>query len=87
MIRPTHPHSPRREQSFRGRFVAFFLNPRNLYILGALIVLALSFSEVARGRQKNFMIKTGLIKKEMEHTIRLFMQKSCWSFIRLIIIY
>ena len=67
MIRPTHPHSPRREQSFRGRFVAFFLNPRNLYILGALIVLALSFSEVARGRQKNFMIFAESTRLFWEH--------------------
>ena len=34
----------------------FFTNPRNLYILGFILVFALSFSEVMRGKQRNFMI-------------------------------
>ena len=38
------------------RFGAFFLDPRNLYILGFLLVLALTFAEAARGRHRNFMI-------------------------------
>lgn len=42
--------------NFRQRFVAFFLNPRNLYLLGLIAVFALSFSEVARGKHRNFMI-------------------------------
>lgn len=50
------PHEPGRDHSLLRRIGEFFLNPRNLFILGALIVLALSFSEVARGRHKNFMI-------------------------------
>lgn len=38
------------------RIGAFFLSPRNLYILGFLVVLALTFAEVSRGRHRNFMI-------------------------------
>ncbi|WP_295959635.1 glycosyltransferase family 87 protein [uncultured Alistipes sp.] len=38
------------------RIGAFFLNPRNLYLLGLLAVLGLTFSEVAHGRHRNFMI-------------------------------
>lgn len=38
------------------RIGAFFLNPRNLYVLGFLVVFALTFAEVSRGRHRNFMI-------------------------------
>ena len=34
----------------------FFMNPRNLFILGFILVAALSASEVLRDRHKNFMI-------------------------------
>lgn len=61
------PHEPGKEASLWKRIGAFFLNPRNLYILGALIVLALSFSEVARGRHKNFMIFAESTKLFWEH--------------------
>ena len=40
------------------RTVAFLMNPRNLFILGLLVILALTFSEVSRGRHNNFMIFT-----------------------------
>lgn len=43
-------------RSFCRRAGAFFLNPRNLYILGFLLVFALTFAEAARGRHRNFMI-------------------------------
>lgn len=49
----TQTQNPR---SLWQRIGAFFLNPRNLYIVGLLLVVALSFSEVTRGRHKNFMI-------------------------------
>lgn len=49
----TKTQNPR---SLWQRIGAFFLNPRNLYIVGLLLVVALSFSEVTRGRHKNFMI-------------------------------
>lgn len=49
----TQTQNPR---SIWQRIGAFFLNPRNLYIVGLLLVVALSFSEVTRGRHKNFMI-------------------------------
>ena len=61
------PHEPGKEASLWKRIGAFFLNPRNLYILGALIVLALSFSEVARGRHKNFMIFAESTKLFWDH--------------------
>lgn len=44
------------KNTFGQRLGAFFLNPRNLYILGLLLVFALTFSEVTRGRHRNFMI-------------------------------
>ncbi len=44
------------DRSFCRRAGAFFLNPRNLYILGFLLVFALTFAEAARGRHRNFMI-------------------------------
>ncbi|WP_302588282.1 hypothetical protein [Alistipes senegalensis] len=47
---------PGTEDSVWRRIGAFFLNPRNLYVIGLLLVLALSVSEVTRGRHKNFMI-------------------------------
>lgn len=47
---------PGTEGSVWRRIGAFFLNPRNLYVIGLLLVLALSVSEVTRGRHKNFMI-------------------------------
>ena len=47
---------PGTEGSAWRRIGAFFLNPRNLYVIGLLLVLALSVSEVTRGRHKNFMI-------------------------------
>ena len=50
-----------------NRISEFFLNPRNLYILGMLLVLALTFSEVARGRQKNFMIFAESTKLFWQH--------------------
>lgn len=50
-----------------NRISEFFLNPRNLYILGMLLVLALTFSEVARGRHKNFMIFAESTKLFWQH--------------------
>ena len=47
---------PGTEDSVWRRIGAFFLNPRNLYIIGLLLVLALSVSEVTRGKHRNFMI-------------------------------
>ncbi len=47
---------PGTEDSVWRRIGAFFLNPRNLYVIGLLLVLALSVSEVTRGRHKHFMI-------------------------------
>ena len=47
---------PGTEGSVWRRIGAFFLNPRNLYIIGLLLVLALSISEVTRGKHRNFMI-------------------------------
>ena len=41
---------------FLGRAGAFFLSPRNLYIIGFLLILALSLIEASRGRHRNFMI-------------------------------
>ncbi len=38
------------------RLYTFCLNPRNLYILGMIIVLGLTFSQVVRDRERNFMI-------------------------------
>ena len=49
------------------RIGAFFLNPRNLYIIGFLLVAALSFSEIARGRHKNFMIFAESTKLFWDH--------------------
>lgn len=46
----------RRRKGFFGRAGEFFLDPRNLYIIGFLIVLALSLAEALRGRHCNFMI-------------------------------
>ena len=40
---------PGTEGSVWRRIGAFFLNPRNLYVIGLLLVLALSVSEVTRG--------------------------------------
>lgn len=40
----------------RRATVSFFMNPRNLFIVGILLVTALSLSEVLRDRHKNFMI-------------------------------
>ena len=50
-----------------NRISEFFLNPRNLYILGMLLVLALTFSEVARGRHRNFMIFAESTKLFWQH--------------------
>lgn len=47
---------PGTEGSVWRRIGAFFLNPRNLYVIGLLLVLALSVSEVTRARHRNFMI-------------------------------
>ena len=60
-------HKPGRNNSIWKRIGAFFLNPRNLYILGMLLVLALTFSEVARGRHKNFMIFAESTKLFWQH--------------------
>ena len=49
------------------RTVAFFMNPRNLFILGLLIIVALTFSEVVRGRQRNFMIFVESTKLFWQH--------------------
>lgn len=49
------------------RISAFFLNPRNLYLLGLIIVLGLTLSEVARGRQRNFMIFAESTKLFWDH--------------------
>ena len=38
------------------RVESFCMNQRNLFVVGMLLVLALSVSEVARGRHRNFMI-------------------------------
>jgi hypothetical protein len=40
----------------KNGFINFFMRPRNLYILGMVLTFLLSFSEVMRGREKNFMI-------------------------------
>jgi len=40
----------------RQRIVNFFMNPRNLFISGLLIIFGLTFSEVAHNRHFNFMI-------------------------------
>lgn len=56
MTRPALNPEAGAPRGIRQRIAAFFLNPRNLYILGLLLVFALSFSEVTRGRHKNFMI-------------------------------
>ena len=58
---------PGAEGSVRRRIGAFFLNPRNLYIIGLLLVLALSFSEVTRGKHKNFMIFAESTKLFWQH--------------------
>lgn len=47
---------PSSNKTIWQRIGGFFLEPRNLYIFGLLLVLALTFSEVARGRERNFMI-------------------------------
>lgn len=52
---------------FWPRFMAFFHNPRNLYIVGLLLIVALSFSEVTRGRHKNFMIFAESTRLFWEH--------------------
>lgn len=49
------------------RIGAFFLNPRNLYILGFLLILALTFAEVSRGRHRNFMIFAESTKLFWQH--------------------
>lgn len=38
------------------RFGEFFLCPRNLYIIGFLLIFALTLVEASRGRHRNFMI-------------------------------
>ena len=38
------------------RIAAFCMNPRNLFVVGFVAVLGLTFSEVVRGRHGNFMI-------------------------------
>ncbi len=38
------------------KFVKFFMNPRNLFFIGLVVVIGLSFSEVIRGRENNFKI-------------------------------
>ena len=55
------------DRTLWNRISEFFLNPRNLYILGMLLVLALTFSEVARGRHKNFMIFAESTKLFWQH--------------------
>ena len=49
------------------RAVAFFMNPRNLFISGLVIILALTFSEVARERHWNFMIFSESTKLFWQH--------------------
>lgn len=48
------------------KFVQFFMNPRNLYFLGLIVVFGISFSEVMRGRENNFKI--------FSHATKLFWQ-------------
>lgn len=43
-------------RSFFSALDRFFMNRRNLYLLGFLLTFALSFSEVMRGKHFNFMI-------------------------------
>ena len=43
-------------RSFFTALDRFFMNRRNLYLLGFLLTFGLSFSEVMRGKQFNFMI-------------------------------
>ena len=52
------PQLPRRnpKEGVSGRIGRFFLNRRNLYIMGFVLVLALSLIEASRGRHRNFMI-------------------------------
>lgn len=38
------------------KLLGFFLNPRNLFFIGLVVVFGLSFSEVIRGRDNNFKI-------------------------------
>jgi hypothetical protein len=40
----------------KNKFVNFFMQPRNLYIIGLVVAFGLSFSEVIRGRESNFKI-------------------------------
>lgn len=56
MTKPALNTQTQNPRSLWQRIGASFLNPRNLYIVGLLLVVALSFSEVTRGRHKNFMI-------------------------------
>ena len=49
------------------RFVAFFMNPRNLFIIGLCIVFGLTFSEVLRERHWNFMIFAKSTKLFWQH--------------------
>lgn len=67
MAQTTLNVEPGVERSLWQRIRSFFLNPRNLYLLGMLIVLALTFSEVARGRHRNFMIFAESTKLFWQH--------------------
>lgn len=49
------------------RIGAFFLNPRNLYIVGFLLIFVLTFLEVSRGRHRNFMIFAESTKLFWQH--------------------
>lgn len=55
------------EGSLWQRIGAFFLNPRNLYILGFLLIFALTLAEVSRGRHRNFMIFAESTKLFWQH--------------------
>lgn len=52
-----------------ARVGEFFLSPRNLFFAGLLIVLALTFSEVLRGRQRNFMIFAESTRMFWDHIV------------------
>ena len=47
---------PSNTSSIWSKVGMFFLNPKNLFWTGLLLVFALTLSEVARGRELNFMI-------------------------------
>ncbi|MDE5694811.1 MAG: DUF2029 domain-containing protein, partial [Alistipes sp.] len=55
-MKPQEAARRRQKNGFLHRAGEFFLDPRNLYILGFLLILALSLVEASRGRHRNFMI-------------------------------